>query len=51
MMSEAPSVQNRPSVVGKAVGDAKLKADSKADKTDGEVRNVVAGRKDPLKGN
>jgi hypothetical protein len=26
MMSEAPSVQNRPRVVGKAAGDAKLKA-------------------------
>ena len=51
MMSEAPSVQNRPRVVGEAAGDAKLKADGKTDKTEGEVRNAIGGLKDTLKGN
>jgi hypothetical protein len=43
-------VQNRPLVVGKVAGDVKLKADGKADKIEGEVRNAVGGLKDTLKG-
>lgn len=50
MMSEAPSVQNRPRVVGKAADDAKLKADGKADKIKGEIRNGIGGRKETLDG-
>jgi uncharacterized protein YjbJ (UPF0337 family) len=36
--------------VGKAVGDAKLEAQGKADKIEGKVQNVVGGLKDTLKG-
>jgi uncharacterized protein YjbJ (UPF0337 family) len=35
--------------VGKAVGDAKLQSDGKADKIDGKVQNAVGGLKDALK--
>jgi uncharacterized protein YjbJ (UPF0337 family) len=34
---------------GKAVGDAKLQADGKADKIEGKVQNAVGGVKDALK--
>ena len=34
---------------GKAVGDAKLQADGKADKIEGKVQNAVGGLKDALK--
>ena len=37
-------------VVGKAVGDAKLESDGKADKTEGKVQNAVGGLKDTLRG-
>jgi uncharacterized protein YjbJ (UPF0337 family) len=37
-------------VVGKAVGDAKLEAEGKADKIEGKVQNAVGGMKDTLKG-
>ena len=37
-------------VVGKAVGDAKLKSEGKADKIEGKVQNTVGGLKDTLKG-
>jgi uncharacterized protein YjbJ (UPF0337 family) len=37
-------------VVGKAVGDAKLEAEGKADKIEGHVQNTVGGIKDTLKG-
>jgi len=37
-------------VVGKAVGDAKLESDGKADKAEGKVQNAVGGVKDTLKG-
>ena len=37
-------------VVGKAVGDAKLESDGKADKIEGRVQNAVGGLKDTLKG-
>src|SRR5512140_1678453 len=37
-------------VVGKAVGDAKLESEGKADKIEGKVQNVVGGLKDTLKG-
>jgi uncharacterized protein YjbJ (UPF0337 family) len=34
---------------GKAVGDAKLKADGKAEKVEGKIQNAVGGIKDALK--
>jgi uncharacterized protein YjbJ (UPF0337 family) len=36
--------------VGKAVGDAKLESEGKADQIEGKVQNVVGGIKDVLKG-
>src|SRR5271166_2266451 len=36
--------------VGKAVGDAKLESEGKADKIEGKVQNAVGGIKDTLKG-
>jgi uncharacterized protein YjbJ (UPF0337 family) len=36
--------------IGKAVGDAKLVSDGKADKVEGKVQNAVGGLKDALKG-
>ena len=36
-------------VVGKAVGDAKLVSDGKADKIEGKVQNAVGGLKDALR--
>jgi uncharacterized protein YjbJ (UPF0337 family) len=36
--------------VGKAVGDAKLEGEGKADKIEGQVQNAVGGLKDTLKG-
>jgi uncharacterized protein YjbJ (UPF0337 family) len=35
--------------VGKAVGDAKLQSDGKADKVEGQVQNAIGGLKDALK--
>jgi uncharacterized protein YjbJ (UPF0337 family) len=35
--------------IGKAVSDAKLEADGKADKVEGKVQNAVGGLKDALK--
>jgi uncharacterized protein YjbJ (UPF0337 family) len=35
--------------IGKAVGDAKLQSDGKADKVEGKVQNAVGGLKDSLK--
>jgi uncharacterized protein YjbJ (UPF0337 family) len=37
-------------VVGKAVGDAKLESEGKADKIEGKVQNLIGGLKDTLKG-
>ena len=37
-------------VVGKAVGDAKLEADGKAEKVEGKVQNAIGGLKDKLRG-
>ena len=37
-------------VVGKATGDAKLKAEGKADKTAGKIQNAVGSVKDALRG-
>ena len=37
-------------VVGKAVGDAKLESEGKADKVEGKVQNGIGGLKDTLKG-
>ena len=34
---------------GKVTGDAKLKADGKADKTAGKIQNAVGGVKDALR--
>ena len=36
--------------VGKAVGDAKLETEGKADKVEGKVQNAVGGLKDALRG-
>ena len=36
--------------VGKAVGDAKLESEGKADRVEGKVQNVIGGLKDTLKG-
>lgn len=36
--------------VGKAVGDAKLESEGKADKIEGKVRTAVGGLKDAIKG-
>ena len=36
--------------VGKAVGDAKLETEGKADKLEGKVQNAIGGLKDTLKG-
>jgi len=35
--------------IGKAVGDAKLQSDGKADKLEGKIQNAIGGRKDALK--
>ena len=35
--------------VGKAVGDAKLESEGKADKIEGKVQNAVGGIKDALR--
>ncbi len=37
--------------LGKAVGDAKLEAEGKAEKITGKVQNAVGGLKDAIKGN
>ena len=36
--------------VGKAVGDAKLEWEGKADRIEGKVQNTIGGLKDTLKG-
>ncbi|MGO9983085.1 MAG: CsbD family protein [Rhodomicrobium sp.] len=36
--------------VGKAVGDAKLESEGKADKVEGKVQNAAGGLKDTLRG-
>jgi uncharacterized protein YjbJ (UPF0337 family) len=36
--------------VGKAVGDAKLQSEGKADKIEGKVQNAIGGLKDTLRG-
>ena len=41
---------NVKEAAGKAVGDAKLEAQGKADKIEGKVQNAVGGIKDALKG-
>jgi uncharacterized protein YjbJ (UPF0337 family) len=41
---------NVKEAAGKAVGDAKLEAEGKADKIEGKVQNAVGGIKDALKG-
>jgi uncharacterized protein YjbJ (UPF0337 family) len=35
--------------IGKAIGDAKLEADGKADRVEGKIQNAVGGLKDALK--
>ncbi len=35
--------------VGKAVGDAKLESEGKADKIEGKVQNAIGGLKDALR--
>jgi uncharacterized protein YjbJ (UPF0337 family) len=41
---------NVKEAIGKAVGDAKLEAQGKADKIEGKVQNAVGGIKDTLRG-
>jgi uncharacterized protein YjbJ (UPF0337 family) len=41
---------NIKEAVGKAVGDAKLEQEGKADKIEGKVQNAIGGIKDTLKG-
>jgi uncharacterized protein YjbJ (UPF0337 family) len=41
---------NVKEAIGKAVGDAKLEAEGKADKIEGKVQNAIGGIKDTLKG-
>jgi uncharacterized protein YjbJ (UPF0337 family) len=36
--------------VGKAVGDAKLRSDGKADQAEGEIQNAVGGVNDAMRG-
>jgi uncharacterized protein YjbJ (UPF0337 family) len=36
--------------VGKAVGDAKLESEGKADKIEGKIQNAVGGLKDTFRG-
>jgi uncharacterized protein YjbJ (UPF0337 family) len=36
--------------VGKAVGDAKLQSEGKADKVEGKLQNAIGGLKDTLRG-
>ena len=36
-------------VVGNAIGDAKLESEGKADKIEGKVQNAVGGLKDTVK--
>ena len=36
--------------VGKAVGDAKLEAEGKADEIEGKVQNALGGLKDTVRG-
>jgi uncharacterized protein YjbJ (UPF0337 family) len=36
--------------VGKAIGDAKLESEGKADKIEGKVQKTIGGIKDTLKG-
>ena len=35
--------------VGKALGDSKLEAEGKMDKTEGKIQNTVGGMKDSLR--
>jgi uncharacterized protein YjbJ (UPF0337 family) len=35
--------------IGKAIGDARLQSDGKADKVEGKVQNAVGGHKDAVK--
>lgn len=35
--------------IGKAVGDAKLRGEGKADKAEGKIQNAIGGVKDALK--
>jgi len=37
-------------VVGRAIGDAKLESDGRADKIEGKIQNAIGGLKDTLKG-
>jgi len=35
--------------IGKAVGDAKMQSDGKADKVEGKIQNAIGGLKDALR--
>jgi uncharacterized protein YjbJ (UPF0337 family) len=45
----AKEIKGSVETIGKAVGDAKLQSDGKADKVEGKVQNAVGGLKDALK--
>ena len=44
------AVGNAKELAGKVMGDAKLQAEGKSDKTAGKVQNAVGGLKDTLNG-
>ena len=51
MKGSAKIVKGRiKEAVGKAVGDAKLESEGKADKIEGKVQNAVGGLKDAIRG-
>jgi len=46
----AKQIKGNKEAVGKATGDAKLKASGEADKTTGKIQNAVGSVKDALRG-
>jgi uncharacterized protein YjbJ (UPF0337 family) len=48
--TERPAKGAVKQALGKAVGDAKLESDGKADKIEGKVQNAIRGLKDTLRG-
>lgn len=50
MIGSAKVVKGKVKVaVGKAIGDAKLEAEGKADKVEGKVQNAAGGIKDTIR--
>jgi uncharacterized protein YjbJ (UPF0337 family) len=49
IMGSAKEVKGKvKQVAGKAVGDAKLESDGRADKVEGSIQNAIGGFKDKL---